>query len=436
MRLRENNKVTRILFPLLLSLASPALAGLSDPDPLFAKVRFEEWTAGKGQPPFKWNVHAEPVTLSSHLRWVSKIVVEIDGAEMESRRGKGALFVMFQLEDSAGHTYQDHGVLDLAKVQPGVKGQIINYTESVFVLPGSYSMSIGVFDTNTRDHWLKRETLKIPNDKNDPLPWAWRYLPPIEIVPHDESPDSWYLPTVTSRLNLPVATRHPLKIEILVNLTPSERVTDSQRILDRNLGVLLPTMKALSQMDLKSATLSIETVDLTRQKVTFRQESVKPLEGSPLNWLKMRDALNTNQTGTIDVKSLGDRERSAQFFIAEVAKRVKTTDVLIILSGSVRFEQGVNLEPIHYEGTPDCQVFFLRYHPPALHTIVQPQQSPLLISRRAPVARRGPVNVIIPPIVDQLEPTLKPLRHQLFDTGTPEEMRKAIADLLAGISLI
>jgi hypothetical protein len=438
MRLRENTKLIRLFAPLALFCTVPLWAGadVAAPDTLFPKVHFDEWTGGKGQSPFKWTIHAQPVTLSNHQRWVAQVDVEIDGAEMEARRGKGALFVLFQFADANGRLYQDHGTLDLSKVQPGVRAQIIIYSESVFVTPGSYPMAIGVFDTNTREHWLKRETLRVPQERADPLPQAGRDLPPIEFVPHEESPDSWFLPTVTGKLHLPVETRHPVRIEILVNLTPSERVTDSQRIQDRNLGVLLPTMKVLAQMELTRGTLNVESLDLTRQKISFRQDGVRPVEGAPLNWPKMREALMGDQLGTIDVKSLGDREHSAQFFVTEVGKQVRATDVLIILSSSVRFEQGVDLQPMQYEGTPDCHVYYVRYHPPPVKTIVQPQQTPMILSRRAAPVRRGPVTVTTPPVVDQLEPTLKALRHRLFDVQTPEEMRRALADLLAEISVL
>jgi hypothetical protein len=413
-----------------LSIAAPAFSEEGVSDPLFAKVHFDQWVGGKGQSPFKWTVQAQPVALSPHQRLLAHVDVDIDGAEMESRRGRGALFVLFQFQDSAGRFYQDHGIIDLTKVQAGAKSQVIVYTESAFVMPGNYPVSIGIFDTNTSEHWLRRDTLHVPNGKSDPLPFASRDLPEIEFMPPQEPPDSWYLPTVEGRLHLPLDTRHPLKVEILVNLTPSERATGSQRTQDRNLSVLLPTLKALAQMDLKSGALGVESVDLTRQKISFRQDSVRHLD-----WQKMRVALTGDQPGTIDVKSLADREHSAQFFVSEVRKRIRAADALIILSSSIRFEQGIDLEPIHAEGTPDCRVFYVRYHPPPAHYLAQPNQ-PLFVNRRSPMANRGAVMQVAPPIIDQLEPTLKPLAHRLFDVQSPEEMRKALADMLAELSVL
>ncbi len=288
-------------------------------------------------------------------------------------------FVLFQFQDSAGHLYQDHGVLELNKVEIGARAQIIVYTESVFAMPGNYPVAIAVYDTRSKEHWYRsRDTVKVPNFKNDPLPFAWRDLPALEFHPVEETPDSWFLPTVSTKLHLPLETKHPLKVDILVNLTPSERAAASQRIQDRNLSVLLlPTMKVLSQLEMKAGSLNVESVDLERQKVTFRQEAVKRLD-----WPKMHSALTADQVGTIDVKSLGDREHSAQFFLGEVSKRIRTADVLIILTSSVTFEQGMDMEPLHIEGTPDCRVYYIRYHPPPIrYTAVQQP----VIGRRSPI---------------------------------------------------
>ncbi len=426
--LRENTIVKRLaLLIFFFSIPAAALAENGVADPLFAKVHFDTWTGGKAQSPFKWRVQIQPVILSTHQRWLARVDVEIDGAEMESRRGSGALFVLFQFQDSEGHVYQDHGSVDLSKTQAGVKSQIIVYSETAFVMPGNYPLLIGVFDTNSREHWLRSESLHVPAFKKRPIAICMaRDLPPVEFHPPEQTPDSWYLPTIEGRLHLPVATRHPLKVDILVNLTPSERSTGSQHIQDRNLSVLLPTMKALAQMELKEGSLNVESLDLFRQKVTFRQEAVRQLD-----WQKMRDALTSDQVGTIDVKSLGDREHSVQFFEGEVGKRARSADVLIILSSSVRFEQGIDLGPIHAEGSPDCRVYYVRYHPPPVRYVAQ--QQPMMTRR--PALARGPMMQLGPAAVDQLEPTHEAPSPPPLRCPKPwREMRKAVADLLAEIS--
>jgi hypothetical protein len=429
MRLRQNSGVNLLAKALLIffGLSGAAIADVAVADPLFTKLAFDEWKAEKGQVPFKWNVEIEPVVLSNHQRWLARVNIRIDGTELHSRRGRGLLLVLFQFQDSAGRLYQDHGVLDLRKVETGAKSQIVIYTESAFVMPGNYPLAMGVYDTDSKNHWARRDSLRVPAYKADPLPVAWRDLPPVEFMPPEETPDSWFQPRITGKLHLPLDIRHPLKINVLVNLTPSERATGSQRIQDRNLSVLLPTLKVLSEMEMPSGALNVESLDLQRQKITFRQNAVRQLD-----WPKMRDALNADQLGTIDVKSLGDREHGVQFFLGEVGKQLRSSDVLIILSTSVRFEPGMDMEPMHAEGSPDSRVYYIRYHPPPVRYYAS--QQPLLSRRPPPMAARGVV--LGPNAIDQLEPTLKMLKHRLFDVQNPEEMRKALADLMADLSAI
>ena len=432
MRVSENNCVNVVAKAVLtlFCLSGTVLADVATVDPLFNKLGFEQWKTDKGQTPFKWTVEVEPVILSNHQRWLAHVNVRIDGLELLSRRGDGLLLVLFQFQDAAGRVYQDHGSLDLRKVEVGAKSQIVIYTESAFVMPGNYPLTIGIYDTASKDHWARRDSLKVPAYKSDPLPGAWRNLPPVEFMPPEEPPDSWFQPKVEGKLHLPLETRHPLKINVLVNLTPSERATGSQRIQDRNLSVLLPTLKVLSSMEMAAGSLNVESLDLQRQKVTFRQNAAKQLD-----WPKMREALTADQLGTIDVKSLGDREHSVQFFIGEVGKRLRSADVLIILSTSVRFEQGMDMEPMHTEGVPDSRVYYIRYHPPPVRYYAT--QQPTMLSRRAPPQMAGRGGLVLGPnVIDQLEPTLKTLKHRLFDVQTPEEMRKAIADLMAELSAI
>ena len=56
--------------------------------------------------------------------------------------------------------------------------------------------------------------------KNDPLAGSWRDLPPVEILQPEQSPDDMFLPNITGRLNLPLETRRPVRVDVLVNASP------------------------------------------------------------------------------------------------------------------------------------------------------------------------------------------------------------------------
>ena len=368
---------------------------------------------------------------------MARVEVQMDGAELARRRGKGQLVIFVRLTDAEGRPYQDHGSIDLEKIEEGIRNQNVTYAESAFVLPGDYRVAVAIFDTATGEHSAKQEKLHVPAPKNDPLPDAWRDLPPVELIPHAEPPDSWYLPTVAGRLHLPAETRRPVQIAVMVNLTPSERLSHSQQVPERNLGALLPALKVISQMAVRNGSLSVALLDLARRRVTFHQEDIHNLD-----WPALRDSLKEADAGTIDVKSLEDRHHKVEFFEAQVRGRIRPVAkekssgaaaparVLIVLSNPVEFESGEDLQPIRLAPESDCRVFYIRYHP----HIVPPAVPPPALARGRRQRPGLPPPAIRETQIDQLAPTLKPLGPQLFDVETPEQFRKALATTLAGIS--
>lgn len=418
-----------MLFTAVFAVAPLAGAGVADP--VFATVPFDAWFQQAGQTRFKWSERVLAAELTVHQRLLAQVEVTLDGVELARRRGQGQMLIFCQLTDSSGVTWQDHGAIDLEKVEQGIRASDINFTESAFVMPGDYAVAVAIFDTATNEHAVRRDKLHVAALPNDPLPQAWKGLPAIEFMPQAEAPDSWFLPDIKGRLNLPLPGARPSRIELLVNLTPSERASGSFRVRDRNLGALLPSIKAISEMDAPGVTMGLSLLDLTRRRVAFRQEQIAP----ELDWPKMRDALTENTPGSVDVKALEDRQHNAAFFVAETGRLLAPSRALIILSSPVEFEGGQDLQPIKMSAPRNCQVFYIRY---------QPVRSGMMTVSMGPAVRRarspmvgpnfGMRPSLPPPINDQLFNTLKPLGPRLFDVHTPEQFRRALATIMAELA--
>jgi hypothetical protein len=120
---------------------------------------------------------------------------------------------------------------------------------------------------------------------------------------------------------------------------------------------------------------------------------------------------------------------------------------VIVLSSPMMFPKGTDLHPIQAEENADCPVFYIRYHTPLEHRVVSyllptspvPQRTTVgRSSRVATPETSGPTTVtsvepFSPEEADALENTLKPLRPRLFDVATPEQFRKALAEILEEI---
>lgn len=406
-----------------LALAAEALQpGASDP--VFSQVPFEQWLTGSGETHMRWSATVTEPRLSPHQRLVANVIVQVDGAELARLRGKGQFLVLVQVTDNKGRLWQSHQEMDLEHIEAGMKGNNARFSQPFFVLPGDYRLSIAVYADATGDHSVLTRRLHVTALKNDPLPDAWRDLPAIEFIPSLNAPDTWLLPSIASRLQLAATTGKPARVDLVVNLTPSEQFSGSIPVQNRNFGVLLPSTKILSQIDWGAGDFSLRLLDLSRHRIAYQHDG-----GSDPDWYQAGASLTEVNPGVIDARSLERRHFSADFFVSEVSRRVRAAarsrkpSAVIVLSAPVQFNEGQELRPITVNSPPNVKVFYIRYQPP-------PQ---LFISYSAFNRFSRPIRADFV-AVDQLEPLLKTLDPHLFEVSTPEQFRKAVATILGEIS--
>lgn len=422
--------VTRLaFFPLLVALAASPQAVRAQTDPVFSQVPFNQWLSEGDQSHIRWSARISEPQLSTHQRLIASVDVEVDGAELARRRGRGQFLVLLQVSDEKGRVWQNHQEMDLEHMEEGMKANNAIFSQIVFLLPGDYGVAIAIFANASGEHGVIKRRLHVSPLKNDPLPGAWRDLPAVEFIAPSMPPDSWYLPLIQGKLRLAVETHEPVHVDLVVNLTPSEQVTGSTSVQNRNFGVFLPAAKVLSQVDWGSTTFSLALLDLSRRRVTYKQDNIRGLD-----WPAAASSLTEVNPGIIDAKSLENRQYSAEFFLDEIRRRISTrppgprgSRVVIVLSGAVQFASGQDVHPIALYGPPDVKLFYIRYQPPP-----QIVMGPPLAGRRGRPGNGRVAN--FGPQLDQLEPLLKPLEPRLFVAGTPEQFRKAIATILTEIA--
>lgn len=421
---------TWVLLACCSQLPAWGIAQVVAPDPVFSRVPFDQWVEQGAQGPFHWSARVIGATLSNHQRLRARVEVTIDGADLVSRREHGYFVMMVQIQDSDNRIYQNHRSLNLQRiVKEAAKADVV-YTQDVFVRPGDFRVAIAIFDSQTTEHGATQKTLHVNPLKNDPLPDAWLDLPVVEFVPGMDLPDSLYLPYSRSRLRLPVASRRPIHVELIVNVSPT-RTQDglhSGPANNRYWYELLPALKVMSQMNVQNGGLRTSLIDLTRREVVFDQ--ARP---GNLGWMRLRQGLAAADPNKIDVRSLEHREQNAQFFVEQIRERILAPTatggdlaagrprVGIVLSGPMGFESGEDTRPIPVEGSPECKMFYFRLH------MVPPPQLPLLRARRnLPPRFQEPL--------DSLVNLIKPLRPRLFDIYNPDQFRKALNTMLEEIA--
>lgn len=153
------------------------------PDPEFDKVPFQQWLAGEGQTQIRWTARVFTPILSGQQRLLARVELQLDGAELARRRGKGQMMFFIQFNDEEGLAYQGHGGIDLEKVDDNLAAANVSFTQYVFLLPGDYRVSFAIYDTATREHSVRKEKLHVAALRKDPLPDAWSDLPRAEFRP-------------------------------------------------------------------------------------------------------------------------------------------------------------------------------------------------------------------------------------------------------------
>jgi hypothetical protein len=436
-----------VTFKSLLPVLALGLAGISTlhaqdggaPDPVFAKVPFERWLA-EGEPTIlRWSVRVSGAALNNHQRLQTRLEIQLDGSELLSRRGHGEMAVMIQFEDGAKRLYQTHGAIDLQDVKDDAGKSNVQYLQDAFVLPGDYRVSVVIFDTKTRDHWAEQKTLHVNPLRNDPLPGAWKDLPAVELLRAMEAPDSWYIPYVGQHLQLPIATRRPIRLEVLMNASPSgpSRGLNTGTANNQNLANLVPALKVLSQVEVAGGSLHITLLDIPNRRVIFEQDAVRQLD-----WTRLRDALTQADPNKIDVRSLEHRGQNAPYFMQQVRERMappaspagaasEPLHVLIVLAAPMTLDSGEKTRVPESETKQQGPLYFVRYHLP-------PERLPLSYEPLTRLGRRGYGGMqqpaAQPEAFDSLQPLLKPLQPRLYDVYSPEQFRKALSSLLDEIA--
>lgn len=412
--------VSRLPILVLAGLVAPTLVlgWEGSLDPVFSTVPFEQWLSQPNQSRMRWTLHLSDPELSPHQRWAVTLDVQVDGAELAKRRGEGHFLILVQVSDESNRVWQNHQEIDLGSIPEGTKGNDTVCTQSFFAVPGFYNVAVALFDTARGEHSVVQRRLRVNPVKNDPLPEMWSDLPAIEFFTPGSSRDRWFLPSVAGRLTIATETRRAVEVDLLVNLTPAERLSGSARIQNRNLEALIPSAKVLAQVEWRNAKLNVEFLDLARRRVAYRQNNVDSLD-----WPGISDALEQANPGVIDIRSLANRRYNADFFLNRIARRVHPLNqtvapprIVIVLSTVVFFEPGVETNQIAISPTPDATVIYIRYQPRPGITI-NPEGRP-----RRTIPSPGPA--------DQIEPLLKPLAPHLFEVHTPEEFRRSLAKVL------
>jgi hypothetical protein len=405
---------------ILCILAAIAVGQPGHPDSAFDDVSFDKWLKNSDDGRIQWTLRVFPPQLDEYQRLSAYIWAVVAADEFAARPNPGRMVLLMEIRDRDQHTYRSHRALSLPKWTNPADFAGVKSIENVCVVPGDYEVAAAVYDTETREHSLKRAKLKVPEIAHDPLRSAWRSLPNVELSRECGPRDS-------SRLSLAVETRRPVHIDVVVN-RPIERL---------GAYILGPRIEVLSEMEIPDGWMQVTSLDLQRRRsISQRVEGNLELRRV---WTRPLD----NRRYTVNVHTLENEKGGAQFFVSEVGKLLdrpvpEAEHVLIVLSNPRRFPKGEDLRPIQAKIPTGTHVFYIRCdyrqyfagpvamsHPPGPGDWSTPPELP---SGPGTQVNRRPDNS------DSLEQTLRPLDPRVYHVTTPLQFRNAVAEMMTEIS--
>ena len=414
----------RTTLPILIAGIAILPGAFAQSDRAFDAVPFDQWVAAGERTQIKWAVRVFPPLLATTQRLVARVEIQVDGDEAKKRRGRGALVMLVQIVDAKGRLYRAHNVVDLREMKEEASRVNFVYSQDVFVLPGQYRITVAAFDSENLEYSLTQRTLRAHPIKKDPLPRTWQDLPDVELA--RGLPGGAQGSLVRGGLHLPMESRRPIHLQVLLNTSPSlvsptfrGRQIPQGAILGRILGAL----RVLGQLRPENGTFDVTLLDLIRRKVIYEQDGLRPL-----NWAGISEALNEADPKIIDATSLRNRGKSARFFVEQVRKRITPAEaaqdataepakVLIILTGPMAFPKGEDLSPIEGGTASNNKVYLIRQY--------------------ALLRRVSRMDGMDPPVIrmrnvfeDQLGGTIRPVNPRVLDVFTPEDFRNALAHIL------
>ena len=417
------NRRFPVLFPrILASFAIAISAGFAvgqqaeEPttDSIFAEAPFDKWAAQGNHQEVPWHVQTFSDRLSFHQRLIATIQVQVPGPEMLKRSHDDHITLLVEVRNGQGVSSRNYGLLELSNLKPEMKRSDVEFSWQAFAVPGQYELSVALWDKKSGEHNFMRRLFHVDAYKNDPLPEMWRGLDAFEFWgTKRDGPEYMFHTDIDGRPNLTLATRRPIEMEVLFDMTPSAEIfAGSYGHYNHYLGAALPTFKVLNQINLKNGSRRAAALDLIQRHVVFEQD-----DGKDLDWAVLRKTLSPdNGPGTVSVKDLQNKQQSPVYLREEIVRRLKAGSdqvakpgerplrVFVLLGSPMDFYTFPKLPEIETGEKQDCVIYYLQFEF---------------------TERQG-----ITGGISNVEKMLKPLKIRSFEVRSADDVRRALAKML------
>ena len=387
-----------------------------------------KWLATGEHQDIPWKVHIEKPIETFQLRDLVHVTAALDTGVLQARSVQRKLLFIIKVADENGHWLEDSNFVTRNLEKRLVSNSKLNMESEVFLKPGKYTIGTIVFDSVLDQHNVSLIKYEVPAPKKDPLPELLKGVDAAEFVRGDVNGSNSF---AEEPVHLPLPTRRPVRLDLLVDLTTREEVVQHHL---HNFGEppffrhrpgdhrpppfhptddktyiisLLQSASVLSALTPEAGCTRVSALDAFKERTLF-----PPTAAKDLDWIKFKERMLGADKETIDVKALGDTKDEPKFFLRGLEAltgdahcptvSLRPLHVLIILSHGLHFRDGSEKPMLE---ACDCTVYYLR-------------QSDTIADS------------------DDLPNTLAPLSPRMLDYHDPNGFRQRLADLVKQIETL
>jgi hypothetical protein len=406
-----------LLALLILSPASAMLLCAQEitTESVFADAPFDKWQMEKPLEEMPWEIRMSADRLSFHQRLIATIKVQVPGPELLKRRHDGQIILLVQVSNGQGVSFRNYGLLDLNDLKPETKRSDVEFVWQAFAVPGQYEVSVALWDKKSGEHNFMRRLFHVDAFKDDPLPEIWRGLDAFEFwSTKRDGPEFVFHSDIDGRLYLPLATKRPVHLEVIMDMTPSAEIyRGNYSLYNYYLAAAIPIFKVFSQINVIHGSRSAAALDLVQRRTPFEQN-----DGKDLNWPILKQALSPdNGPGVVSIKDLKNRRQSPVYLREEIVRRLgrpaekrgeRPLHVFILIGSPMDLYVFPTLPAVETGNEEDCVIYYLQF---------------VLFERMGFTGAVG-----------NMEKMLKPLKIHTFHVRSPSDVRHAMAKIMKEVS--
>lgn len=377
-------------------------------------VPFGAWLAERPRRDIEWRLEVLKPRLMPSQRIQALVYVEVPGKALLKMGEEPHVLFVAAMRKLGGRWEPSYGLLETTIDEPISKRLELQLRMPVYLLPGTYELGVLMWHVGTERRSVELRKVVVEPLKDDPLPESWRNLPAVEFASYDFMGSAEFMPSrpihilpfglsrfdlpvlpasvargampagalpaprasgdasgdpaeqaagpsKVPRLYLPVEPRRRLRVEVLLNMTPTAWLRGSRFANRATIAHALGMARLFSQIEMKNGTLVVTGLDLERQLTVFEQAT-----GPNMDWDGILEAVRKNDPSKIDVNALRQSKQYAGYLREAVARKIAAPRqpgeglVLIVVSPPVLFELGSDTKPVRLPGGCDCRVYHIQ----------------------------------------------------------------------------